>query len=624
MISGNPYRRKPHWGIPWSDAELAALEPYVKGRIKGKYRNSMHAGREFYAAMEESGDGIASRRTLSAVICRIRKRSAGHKWEFCAGWSREELKVVDRHIRSLARARVGRRGIWAIIRSCHSALRRLHAAHPRAVWAQKERTKLATELELHARAGRLRQRWTGAWWTRQENSLIESHAQALARGRFKLSPDAARHCLDELEQLRARDPRVAARTLVGVEDRIRRRARRLGWTCLWSPQELQALEPYAQALVTGECRSATEVWPALLADRRSLRERPAQAVLYALRKRARALGRPPQAGAWVGKEAQRLDWYVNQVVKRRIASATEAARAFLAEREQLRRSSPHANWLNIRRTLQGVLGEICKRVQRLGGVTGIPRFDRASHSAVWTRPELRLLDRYARALANGRYPSVRAAVPLLQRELAELRRQGKGGPKARGYDGIMNKLLARSRELGRRALKLVDFAPEEERVIGAYARAFRKGRYPSVQAAVRACRREFARLRRRRPRPGWLAVSRTFSSIASRLLDVVHEQGMGPLRPRVSAPEQEVIDVYARRVAARELSWAAAARECVEAFARLRERHPEFQWLQYRRTLGSVKDIIRRRSILMQRSSQMDVTSAGTVPDKTAKENDER
>jgi hypothetical protein len=59
MISGNPYRRKSGWGIPWSDEEVKALEPYVKGRIKGKYRNSMHAGREFYAAMEESGDGQA-------------------------------------------------------------------------------------------------------------------------------------------------------------------------------------------------------------------------------------------------------------------------------------------------------------------------------------------------------------------------------------------------------------------------------------------------------------------------------------------------------------------------------------------------------------------------------------
>ena len=596
------WKRK--FGIPWSREELKALEPFVQGRIKGKYRNCYHAAREYLARVEESTGGQAggvARRTLGAIRCRIWVRVRGQKWELSAGWSREELRVVDRHIRSLARARVGRRGIWAIIRSLHSDLRRLHATHPRAVWAQRERTRLATELELHARAGRLRQRWTGAWWTRQESSLIESHAQALARGRFKRSPDAAKHCLDELEQLRVRDPRVAARTLVNVEDRIRRRARRLGWTCLWSPQELQALEPYAQALATGERRSATEVMPALLADRRSLRERPAHAVLYALRKRARALGRPPQAGAWVGKEAQRLDWYVNQVVKRRIASATEAARAFLAEREQLRRSSTHANWLNIRRTLQGVLGEICKRVQRLGGVTGIPRFDRASHSAVWTRPELRLLDRYARALANGRYPSVRAAVPLLQRELAELRRQGKGGPKARGYDGIMHKLLARSRELGRRVVKLVDFAPEEERVIGAYAGAFQKGRYPSVQAAVRACRQEFARLRRHRPRPGWLAVSRSFNSIATRLLEVVHERGVGPLRPRASRPERDKIDGYVRRVLAGELSYNAAAREYLTEVSRLRERYPGLEWVQHHRPHCGVVSIIGRLCRLARR-----------------------
>jgi len=295
-----------------------------------------------------------------------------------------------------------------------------------------------------------------------------------------------------------------------------------------------------------------------------------------------------------GKEAQRLDWYVKQVVKGRIASAARAAREYLAERERLRRRRTPTPWPSIQRTEQGVRNAILKLARQLGWNPG-PR------SEWWTKPEASLLDRYAGALAEGRYPSARAAVPLLQRELAELHGPGKGGPKARGYDGVMHKLLARSRELGRHALKLVDFAPEEERVIDAYAGAFQKGRYPSVQAAVRACRQEFARLRRRRPRPGWLAVSRSFNSIATRLLEVVHERGVGPLRPRVSRPEQDKIDGYVRRVLAGELSYNAAAREYLNEVSRLRERHPDLEWVQYRRPHNGVVSIIGRLCRLARR-----------------------
>jgi hypothetical protein len=363
-------RRKRQLGIPWSGAELKALEPFVKGRITGKYRNCYHAAREYQAEVEESQVGQVdgtTHRTLRSIHTQIWERVRGHEWEYSAAWSREELRVIDRYVLSLARARVGRRSIWAMIRSCHSDLRHLHAAHPHAVWAQKDRTKRATEMELHTRARKLRRRWAGVCWTRQERALIESDAQALARGRFECALDAAKHCLARLEQLRANDPRLAAqRTLVSVEDRIHHRANRLGWTQCWTPQELQPLEPYAQALAQGKYRSAKEALPGLMASRRSLRARSASAVLYALRKRALALGRPPRANGWAGEEAQRLDWYTKQVVKGRIAGAAQATREFLAERERLRQRRSQAPWLNTQRTQKGVQNAVLKRARRMG------------------------------------------------------------------------------------------------------------------------------------------------------------------------------------------------------------------------------------------------------------------
>jgi hypothetical protein len=488
------HARKQQYGIPWSDEELKALEPYVKGRIKGKYRNCYHAAREYQARVEESTDGRvggAARRTLRAIHSRIWERVRGREWQRSADWSREELRVVDRYVRSLALARAGRRSIRAIIRSCHSDLRRLHAAHPRAVWAQQDRNPRATESVLHARARRLGLRWAGAWWTRPESSLIESHAQALAEGRFEGAPDAAKHCLERLERLRLRDPRLAARrTLASVADRIARRARRLGWTYYWTPQELQALEPHARGLVRGKYRFAKDAVAALEARKQPSRARSASAVIHALRKRARTLGRPARAGAWAGEDEQRLDWYVKQVVKGLVPDAAQAAREFLAERERLRRRRPDASRLSIRRTLKGVHNAILKRARGLG---------RPPLAIRWSLPEQEICRRYARLLLQGEFKDASEATRSAVSAIAELHRQHpteRWANMRRTYHGtsiLVRKLAGATHQRWANTC----FSSEENDVMNRHAQGVMEGRFPTIKRAAQACWEELDRRHRR-------------------------------------------------------------------------------------------------------------------------------
>jgi hypothetical protein len=168
-VNGVHRNGKLPYGIPWSQDELDALEPYIQGRIKGKYRNSWHAARSFLAAMEESG--TPSRHTPNAVHLRLCRGIPGAAWDYTAGWSREERRVADRHVRTLART--NRLASGHEIDACVADLRRLHAGHPEAVWARVDRDRTSVRHLLHKRARLLKRRWAGTTWTKEENRIAE-------------------------------------------------------------------------------------------------------------------------------------------------------------------------------------------------------------------------------------------------------------------------------------------------------------------------------------------------------------------------------------------------------------------------------------------------------------------
>lgn len=278
---------------------------------------------------------------------------------------------------------------------------------------------------------RRKRRYSTTWsrratWTRQENSVIESYVQALVRGRFERGQDAARACLKELKRLRSKDPQhPERRTLQKVAARIRYLARRLGWSPHWTPQELRGLEPYALGLVRGKYRSATEAVAAYQARPHPSRAsksgsshmvatRSASAIKCVLLNRARALGRPARSTRWTREEAQRLDWYAEQVVKGRISSAAPAAREFIVEREELRRRRPDASGLNVPRTQRGAHSAILERARRQG---------RPFLALRWSLPEQRVCRKYARLSLRGKFKNVHDAARNAEHEIAQLHRK---------------------------------------------------------------------------------------------------------------------------------------------------------------------------------------------------------
>ena len=366
----------------------------------------------------------------------------------------------------------------------------------------------------------------------------------------------------------------------------------------WTRHEEMVVGRFARALLRGEYSRATDAARACLPELARQQRKQPRGLWPASPRKVKGVQakiieiaharNEVWPGAWWRKEEDAvIAPFARALAKGRYGDLKVAAADCYRELGVKRRLHPDIPWLG-RRGRSAVEVRVEVLAHRFGWIAA---------SQEWSRPESRLIDRYARILAASRHQTVESVVPRVHQELArlsvQLRRAGKPVT-PRNLDGVRKRLLTRSRELGRRAARLIDFTPEELRMVAAYAAAFRSGRFPSALAAARACSKGLAR-RRRRPRPRGFPVARPFCSVASKVLDSVHEQGVGPIFRRLSPPERARVEDYVRRVKAGELTCTAAAREFIAEVARLRERHPKLEWVQYRRSLHNVKNIIWKR-----------------------------
>jgi hypothetical protein len=281
-----------------------------------------------------------------------------------------------------------------------------------------------------------------------------------------------------------------------------------------------------------------------------------------------------------------LETYAQAVFERRYSGVSEAAREFLQEREALRRRNPNTEWLQARRTFPGVVWHIQERSRVLG---------RLSPRQPWTAAEMRLVDRYSRAIVRGRYSSVKQAAPDLQRDLLRLhekRPKSGQGLAARTRWGTFARLLAYSRAHGRKVSRHFAWSAQEKRVVEDYARALLRGRFANATEAARACHRDFERLRRRYPHAGWLAGKRTPVSIMAKLLARANRLGRRPQYIAWTRQELRMIDAYARRVVKGEFNARQAARVFLRETERLHEKYPKLGWLMVRRSFRTTHDKI--------------------------------
>lgn len=120
--------------------------------------------------------------------------------------------------------------------------------------------------------------------------------------------------------------------------------------------------------------------------------------------------------------------------------------------------------------------------RRPGTRTGVPNF---------TEAEFEVIDRFARALAAGKYRTTGAAAPDCRRELEELRGRIPSLP-LRSVNQVRRAVDRRAGKLGL-VWALSFWSPAELELVREYAKAIVAGRFASASDAARVCCRHLAR-----------------------------------------------------------------------------------------------------------------------------------
>jgi hypothetical protein len=170
------------------------------------------------------------------------------------------------------------------------------------------------------------------------------------------------------------------------------------------------------------------------------------------------------------------------------------------------------------------------------------------HRVRWRAGECRIGDRFALAVAAGKYRDAAAAVADCRRALRRL------GPVRLSRSMVQTWLARRARQLGRPPV-LIRLTPVEKGVLERFARAVAGGEYPGALAAVGDCRREMVR--------AGGPVARHRSTIHLWLMRRAHALGWTTRFAKWTTDQDRVLDHYVSRVVNGEYPTAvAAARTC--------------------------------------------------------------
>jgi hypothetical protein len=343
----------------------------------------------------------------------------------------------------------------------------------------------------------------------------------------------------------------------------------------WSQPEIRVVDRHVRALVAGRYRKVAE---AIEACRRELTtlyrsrgravERPWNGVYATILQRRRALGIYEYHHGWTQPELAVLKRHLRLLRGGRHVGPQEAAAACHDELAQLRRTQPQGR-LVARRTMKAVFAVLGRQAR----AAGLPiRFHK------WTTQEEAILDRTAKALARGWFPSLPVAVAACRGQLAGLRRlrPASTAGAARGLTAVTDRLRRRAHSLGWRWASSC-WNPAERRVMDGYVRRLASGRYETVRDAAHDCHKKLKQVRAKlaKARPGtWDVVPpRTLKTIETYLVRWSRARGR-IVRVWWSPKEDSIVRSYARGVIkGRFKSVAAAAQECrVELGKRSRRR----------------------------------------------------
>ena len=416
---------------------------------------------------------------------------AGRDWR--PGWSPEENRVLDACAQGVLAGQFD--SVAAAAQVCIDRLRPARPGLPRRSW-WAARSALKRRLRAAGFSDRL------AKWTPETDRVIKSYVRALLRHRFWTVAEASRACDHELDRLRREQPEGnwgKLRRPRTVESRLHRFARAAGWTpsaTRPSPAVLKVYDQYADRFLAGD-------FPSLRATARAclefLRAHPwispgvkpiALATLTAyMTRRAHASGLPPQWLQWTAPEVRVINRHA-AAVQRKHTPLIDADADCYRELKRLWRS--RAGWgLTAPPRGEIAVGQyLRRRLQALHVVhLGSP----------WTRAEQGLLQRYARALAQGYYRDLaRAATACHAELLARFQAQGRHYA-PRTLLSVRSRLAPIAREFGWSAPG-GRLSPEEVRLLRLYADKLARGEYSGCYQAAVACRAALDRLCERRPK----------------------------------------------------------------------------------------------------------------------------
>jgi len=152
-------------------------------------------------------------------------------------------------------------------------------------------------------------------------------------------------------------------------------------------------------------------------------------------------GTPRHGPPWTAAELRVLDRHVRLVLAGRLPSPRQAVACCLPELERVRQQARRGHV----RTWEATYRALLERIP--------PRFrQRYRRPPSWMAAEMRIVNRYAQAVADGKYPSAGEAAAACVVPLAELRRRIEGpqpcAPIRRSQSSTYGRIRARVRELG--------------------------------------------------------------------------------------------------------------------------------------------------------------------------------
>lgn len=388
-------------------------------------------------------------------------------------------------------------------------------------------------------------------WHPTEERVVDRIVRALAAGTYASALKAVPDCQRALEQLRARallrGESLPRRSRGAVRCRINKQARRAGRPVRpahlpWHPAEARVLDRFVRALLAGKYANALDALPHCQkaldrvrarahAGGEKLPSRTRRAVWCRISELAREAGRPLRRVRYTREERRLIGRYARQLASGRYATVTDAARACFAAHRQLRPSPPV-------RPFHGIYQTIDTASSKLG---------RTPVSRSMSAKGILVMQRYAKAIADGRYRDAVAALPDIRADL----------PDKRSGDCIVHRVRKLARELGWSPTH-PRWSDAEQEVVKRFAKAVVVGVYAGPCAGVDDCLVALRAAGRGRPR----------NETLYRLRRSLRRLGWIPGSRHWSAPELEVVSHFARRVAGGELGANAAAEPCRQALKR--------------------------------------------------------